>query len=230
MAEIIFRKQKIVELCKEKTVLHLGFLEHELWTKKEAAQDWLHAQINKVAKELVGLDYLEEEIQKVKQKYDYEVYQADVTKLEDLKLEKKFDVLVCGELIEHIENPGLMLDGIKKFMHQDSILIITSPNPWRTKWVENMQKGVLEEKWLNKEHVAWYSFQTLKQLLTRKGFAEIYYGYYYSELVMKVVKGSGLLFGLRKIKSWLWGYYLEAKKRPESYEGLFFIAKRRSGR
>jgi len=50
-------------------------------------------------------------------------------KLENVAIEQKFDIIVCGELIEHIENPGLMLDGIKRFMNDDRILIITTPNP-----------------------------------------------------------------------------------------------------
>jgi 2-polyprenyl-3-methyl-5-hydroxy-6-metoxy-1,4-benzoquinol methylase len=40
----------------------------------------------------------------------------------------KFDVIFCCEVIEHIFSPDNLLDEIKKIMHKDSILILSTPN------------------------------------------------------------------------------------------------------
>ena len=40
----------------------------------------------------------------------------------------KFDVIVIGDLIEHLSNPGLMLYRIKKFCDERTKIIITTPN------------------------------------------------------------------------------------------------------
>lgn len=41
---------------------------------------------------------------------------------------KEFDVIYCGEVIEHLFSPDDLLDEIKKLMHKDSILILSTPN------------------------------------------------------------------------------------------------------
>ena len=41
---------------------------------------------------------------------------------------KKFDVIFCGELIEHLFSPDDLLDEVKQLMHKQSILILSTPN------------------------------------------------------------------------------------------------------
>lgn len=222
MKNKVYRKDEIVKLCKDKSVLHLGFIQHDLYEQKILGNDWLHSKIANVAATLVGFDYLADNVEKIRQKYGYECYFANVMELENVELKQKFDVIVCGELIEHIENPGLMLDGIKRFMHSDSIVIITSPNPWSKHRIKLIQSGILENKWLNKEHVCWYSFETLKQLLERKGFQEVNYTYYYSENKDIENNADFSIFNqLRKIKRYLVNYNMPIYL----YDGLFFTAK-----
>jgi len=160
----------------------------------------------------------------LKDKYGCIAYYADVTRLDKLEYQDKFDIVVCGELIEHIENPGLMLDGIKRFMHNESLLIITTPNPWSNERIKLIKSGKLENLWLNKEHVCWYSFETLKQLLDRKGYVEKKYDYYYSENKNMFFKTESFLDYIKILKRIL---VCRLTKR-QSYDGLFFIAKTKS--
>lgn len=221
MKNVKFRKDEIVNQCRDKNVLHLGFIQHNLYEQKIQEDDWLHSKISEVAKSLVGFDYLKEDVEVLKNKYSYEAYFADVMKLDDVKLDKKFDVIVCGELIEHIENPGLMLDGIKKFMNSNSVIIITTPNPWTKTRIDLVNSKTRESEWLNKEHVAWYSFQTLKQLLDRKQFKEVVYDYYYGDSIKTFRQNTnGILGMLKKLKR---NIILNSTKK-ENYDGLFFIA------
>ena len=79
----------------------------------------------------------------------------------------------------------------------------------------------LLDQWLNKEHVAWYSYQTLKQLLKRKGFREIMYSYYYGENKSDILKNTqGFIGKLRLLKRKLIG----SRTKEKNYNGLFFIA------
>jgi SAM-dependent methyltransferase len=39
-----------------------------------------------------------------------------------------FDVIYCGEVIEHLFSPDDLLDELKKLMHDESILILSTPN------------------------------------------------------------------------------------------------------
>lgn len=221
----VYRKDEIIKLSTNKSVLHLGFIQHShLWEAKIRQNDWLHSKLLEVANRVVGIDYLAEEVDKIKKKYGYEVYSADVMYLNEVMLDDKFDVIICGELIEHVENPGLMLDGIKKFMHKSSILVITTPNPWRKLWINNMNSGIEEDKWLNKEHVSWYSFQTLKQLLERKGYYELKYQYYISETSNTIYNRFFLIRALNKVKKLSLKIYYEKKNSVLNFQGLFFVA------
>lgn len=219
-----FRKDEILKYCSGKDVLHIGFIQHSnLWREKIEQNDWLHNKLIAVSKHVVGIDYLKDEVEIIKKELGIEAYFGDATKLEELHLEKTFDVIVCGELIEHISNAGLMLDGLKRFMHKDSILIITTPNPWRDLWVHHMFTNHNEENWLNKEHVCWYSYQTLKQLLERHGYKEVDYDYYYAENEQK--QKSSLVNKLKTLIKKILGVYQEDKNIKNKYEGLIFVSK-----
>lgn len=223
MRELIYRKDRILELCTNKNVLHLGFIQHShLYEKLIEDGTWLHEKINAVASRLVGIDYLENDTNKIRQKYDYEVYCCDVTQLDKLGLAEEFDVIICGELIEHLENPGLMLDTLKSYMRKDTLFIITTPNPWSKARLNLIKKGILEDTWLNKEHTCWYSFETLKQLLERKGFKEIKYDYYFGQTILDRKQRKGLLKKVQQVKWKIIEQFGSIKKYQ--YDGLFFIA------
>jgi virulence-associated protein VapD len=219
-----FRKNEIIKYSTGKRVLHLGFIQHEnLWRNKIEENDWLHSQVLFVASKAVGVDYLQNEVKIIKQELGIECYFGDVTKLEELDLVEKFDIIICGELIEHISNAGLMLDGLKRFMNKDSKLIITTPNPWRDLWVQNICTNNNEINWLNKEHVCWYSYQTLKQLLQRHDFKEVDYDYYYAENYVN--ENISISKKIKNVLKQFFGIYSENKNIKNKYEGLFFVSK-----
>jgi len=224
MKELIYRKDRIIQLCTNKSVLHLGFIQHgNLFEKLISKGEWLHEMIADVALSLVGVDYLEEEVKVIQEKYHYECYCADVAKPDALpELEDKFDVIVCGELIEHLENPGLMLDFCRRFMHSNTILIITTPNPWSKERIRLTKKDITEKTWLNSEHTCWFTYQTLTQLLNRKGFIDGCYTYYADERAIAKLKYQNQILNLisRQFRQ------IRLRRTPrQMQDGLFFVAK-----
>lgn len=220
-----FRKDKIVELCKGKTVLHLGFIQHaHLYREAISKGEWLHGKIAKVASKLVGIDYLKTEVALLRKEFHYECYQGDVTDPTTFSnLKARYQVVVCGELIEHVENPGLMLDGIKKVMDRNSVLIITTPNPWAKQRMKLIRGGHYEDEWLNKEHACWFSAGTLRQLLARKGYEEVEYTFYVGESMDEfMLTGDGSLRAFLERSRRKFG--LRVLHRGQS-DGLFFVAR-----
>lgn len=63
-----------------------------------------------------------------KQVYSYKQVDLNCEKLSEKFPNQKFDVIFCGEVIEHLFSPDYMLAEIKKLMHKDSILILSTPN------------------------------------------------------------------------------------------------------
>jgi len=72
-----------------------------------------------------GCDYY----QKMDKKIDnYVNIDLNIDSLSEKLKNKKFDVIFCGEIIEHLFSPDHLLDEIKKIMHKNSILILSTPN------------------------------------------------------------------------------------------------------
>ncbi len=220
---MIYRIDQILEYCKGKKVLHLGYVQHSPKYKKQIEDGtWLHAHISKVAKEAVGLDILEDAVDDLQRNYGYKGYVGNVERLQEVDLKETFDVIVAGELIEHLENPGLFLEGVKNFLREDSILIITTPNAFGETY-QKMYNRKPEAEWVNEEHVTWYSSYTLQRILERCGYEESLYGYYfgYETLKSDVNSKVSVLKYLRLMKR-KWSYFRLKKNRQI---GLLFVTK-----
>jgi len=142
-------------------VLDLGGVQHDLENRYNA--DWLHAHLTKKFERVVGVDYLEGAVVELN-KAGYEFIHANV---ETMALDLEADTVVAGELIEHVSNPGLMLDRIADHLRPGGRLIITTPNPWYVYHIKAWLRGGLT---VNGEHVAWFGPTVLRQLLGRHGF------------------------------------------------------------
>ena len=71
-------------------------------------------------KDIIALD-IENEL-----KIKIPFIEADLNK--KLVFEEKFDVIICQEVIEHLENPRHLLREFKKILRKEGIIIITTPN------------------------------------------------------------------------------------------------------
>ncbi len=167
----------ILSKCRDKNVLDLGCIEHELFRDNMKRGTWLHHKIKQLAKSVIGVDLLEEYLPELRQS-GYDIIYGNVEKLHEVKeLEgKTFDVIVAGDLIEHLFNAGLFLDSLKLFCGENTEIIITTPNVMAIHFFfPNLRKGIEPNR---DDHTCWYSMRTLCQLFEMKGFqiAEKLYG------------------------------------------------------
>jgi SAM-dependent methyltransferase len=87
---------------------------------------------------------------------------------------KKFDVIITSNLIEHLYNPGLFLENVKRHLKTGGVVLISTPNPFSLmKFIEIVAKddqgcGV---------HTMWFDPKTLSNLMAVYGFEikEIYW-------------------------------------------------------
>jgi len=153
-------------------VLDLGCVDHSFErASSEKGEFWLHRFLCEVSKSCLGVDILEEEIKKAK-KLGYNCVVADV---ENLNLDKKFDVVIAGELIEHLHNPGQFLEIVKKHLILDGALILTTTNPF---YLYRFFKIITNDNIpVNEEHTCFFDPKTLSYLLMQHGFdiKEIYW-------------------------------------------------------
>ena len=84
----------------------------------------LHRQLAKRANNCVWIDINQETIE------EFEDYDIRFVNAESFDLDESFDVAVAGELIEHLDNPGLMLDQVYDHLNVNRKVILTTPYPW----------------------------------------------------------------------------------------------------
>ena len=167
--DLVQRLEIIKELCAGRKVLHLGCTNYP-YTKEAIDSDMLlHFELEKICSDLWGLDADSTGIEILEQYGSKQILSGDLERLEEAPLQGKFDVIVAGEMIEHLNNPGLFLMGVKRFMAPDSVLLLTTINAYCAMrffyYGARGRKGKAEP--VHPDHVAYYSYSTIKLLLER---------------------------------------------------------------
>src|ERR1044072_1461672 len=169
--ELVQRVQFIKDACRGRKVLHLGCTNWPYTAEALENNSLLHLELNDLASELWGLDFDQKGLDVLAGKGITHLYRADLEKLDELDINETFDVIVAGEIIEHLNNPGLFLRGIQRFMDARSTLLITTVNAYcgfRLLYYALRGKGGLSEP-VHPDHVAYYSYSTLSLLVKRAG-------------------------------------------------------------
>ena len=132
----------------------------------------LHQALKPLCKSLVGVDSDEGGI-KLMKRDGFKVTCDDIITMD---LQRTFDLIVAGEIIEHVSNPGLALKNLGKHLKKTGRLILTTCNPFYYRQQSKiLRKGHIQ---VHPEHTAWYDPLTMGVLLNNSGF--------------KIIKGTWL--------------------------------------
>lgn len=169
--EPIYNRFQIIEsLCNNKTIIHLGCVDHlPLINKKIEQNTWLHARLCKVTKRCLGIDINVEGINYLKENLGYEdVLIGDIANESIREITDNYwDFLVMGEILEHIDNPCFFLKQIhEKYKNNIDKLIITVPNAFS--W-QNFRNIFSHRELINTDHRYWFTPYTLAKILYQSG-------------------------------------------------------------
>lgn len=167
-SEIKDKNEFILSHCNDREVLDLGCIDHSYETALDLGDKWLHKQICDRSRSTIGLDILEEDAKILSEKYGYNIVAGNA---ESFSLDTKFDCIVAGDLIEHLSNIGQFLETVKLHMHENSIFIVSTPNPFN---IEQIWQAIFNDAVVvNKQHTVWIDPITIHQLMTRHKFTVI---------------------------------------------------------
>jgi len=171
--DIAFGDHKIAfvaKYCQDKDVLDLGCVQHD--PQSYRSRFWLHKAIAAVAKSVVGMDLHEQGVQTLKAQ-GFNVIAGDA---ENFDLGRTFDVIVAGDIIEHLGDLNGFFKSCKRHLQPDGHLLVSTPNPWY--WRNTIKAALHTEVYNNPEHVCWICPRTLRQLVGRHGMelGEIQFG------------------------------------------------------
>ncbi len=163
------RLHHLCGLASGKKVLDVGCVEHDL--EATSGDDWLHRHLVDVAAECLGVDILAAEIQELSDR-GYSVVCHDLLAG---PLDDTFDLIVCGELLEHVTAPEDLLRSAAVMLRPGGIVVVTTPNPW---YVNPMFKSAFGRSTFvdSADHVAWYDPSTMLELAARAGLGLTFFG------------------------------------------------------
>ena len=154
--KVLDREGFILRRCDGRVVLDIG------------ASGPMHEMICEIAKSCYGID---REDSPGVVGIDLDDVASELPRYADVEL------VVCGEVLEHLSNPGQFLDKLRAAYKCP--IIFTVPNAFHNSsqfWVR--QHG-LEN--VNIDHVAWHSPRTLRTLLERAGMEVSLWASYHGE-------------------------------------------------
>lgn len=173
------RDNTIVELCRSKNVVHFGCVDYPLLEERIRSGQLLHLKLMSSASRIWGVDLDADGITKLSEKYN--VPDLLVGNIENLgPIQDRFgkiDMVVAGEIFEHLNNVGLALSEIYKILQPNGLLVVTVPNALALRiWFHSLRR----RENVHPDHVCYFSPYTLWSLLRRYNFeTQTIYGYWY---------------------------------------------------
>jgi len=168
---IISREAVITDMINNKNVIHIGCSDHIPVIKQKISNNtWLHKLITDNAKNCVGIDIDKESIEFIRKETEYQnVFQGDILSdnFEAIN-NKKWDYVVFGEIVEHLDNPVNFLKVFKeRYGDRVDKFIITVPSIYNIHQFKNMMNYI---EIINSDHRFWFTPYTITKVLVSAGY------------------------------------------------------------
>lgn len=170
-ARYVNRIDYLAERASGQRVIHVGFVDAGFQEMQAATGTWLHAHLDERARELVGIDIDADGVAEAVAA-GFEGYVADCRDPEAvaaLGLEPA-DVVIAGEIIEHLDDPGSFLSLLQGLVRPGGELVLTTPN---ASGLVNGFAAMAGAEVNHPDHVVLFSWRTLTNLASRHGWEHL---------------------------------------------------------
>lgn len=178
------RAQYVAGCCRDRVVLDLGCRDETALAKCDTPH-WLHGEIVKVAKRVIGIDNSKEvPPEGIQSGPNARIERGDVNQLEAVVKDTDIDVVVAGELLEHLPEPLAFLRQLRR-LYAGRELVLTTPNATS---VSNALLALACRESNHHDHLQIFSVKTLNTLCLRTGFQDweiLPYHVYFSEMILR---------------------------------------------
>lgn len=190
---LVQRVDELVVRARGRRVLHLGCTNWPYTAESDRAGTLLHRRLADAAGELWGLDGDGDGLAALRALGFDHLWQGD---LEDLAAAEPlggratdetagepfgpFDVVVAGEVLEHLGRPAALLEGLRPLVAPGGEVLVTVPNAYCAfrfaSYAASGWRGHGEP--VHPDHVAYYSASTLTVLLERHRYEVLDLSFY----------------------------------------------------
>ena len=160
------RDDEIIKRCRGKRVLHIGATDSPYTKDKFLEGMLLHTRIMSVAEDVQGWDIDQESIDYLASK---NINNIECSDMNDAKASNyKPNLIVFGEIIEHVQNLKIALKSLENSMDDSTELIITTPNLFSLSgFLQVIRKN---QELIHPDHKVGFTYALLRQLLEDNNF------------------------------------------------------------
>jgi SAM-dependent methyltransferase len=156
----VSRERFLVEAVRGKKVLHLGFVGDRVLAPGERS---LHEHLLKVAAELWGVDLDRSGVAAFIERHPEaasRTFVGDACALHLLPINDQFEMIIAGDLIEHLLAPKTLLDSCERMLAPGGRVLLTTPNALG---LLNVLRAYNGTERVNPRHTLWFSVSTLQE-------------------------------------------------------------------
>jgi len=170
---LFIKHEIIIQLTRGKKVVHYGCIDDsaDIIDSKISRNIYLHQVITENAKSCIGIDMNSDLMEYLRSRHNIDnIYFGNAedpgTFTCDSQQLKSTEVLLIPDIIEHLNNPGLMLEAIKKYYPENVSILIMTPNPFS---YLNFVFTLFRREFYNEYHTCYFSTNNMKVLLSHYG-------------------------------------------------------------
>ncbi len=162
------RAELLEDWCSGRTVLHVGFADHQpLIASRAASGQWLHARLCRSARACYGVDINADAVDAAKRLGFDHVFTLDIHEQDaaDSLQSLPVDLVMVPDVLEHLSNPAAFLKRLAE-LFPVAEFIISVPNALALRNIAHTLTGMER---VNTDHRAWFSPYTLQKVLADAG-------------------------------------------------------------
>jgi SAM-dependent methyltransferase len=181
-SRLVDRSDVLTSYAVGRKTLHIGmggFIDDHEETQKELAapSSSLHCNLFRVAASLTGIDINPLAIEIMRRTVPGRYFVGDImdVSLPDRFRDDLFDVIIFGDVVEHLDNFGIALRNLSRMLGPDGLLVISTSNAF---YFGAIVKMLFRYEVTHGEHTCHFSYLTLKRTLAMNGLDLVDFMFY----------------------------------------------------
>lgn len=177
---IFNRVDFILDQCRKKRVLHIGFTDHPYTLERTQSGELLHLQLKKVTNQLAGLDVEANAISQYQAiTNDTAVYTGDIMQnYPQAIIDFEPEIILLSEVLEHLTDPYKAVQLLYDHFPAGTIVLVTVPNYIA---LDSIASSLQKTESVHPHHHWYFSPFTLQKLFEHSNFQlqQLHFGMYY---------------------------------------------------
>ncbi|MGQ9663657.1 MAG: class I SAM-dependent methyltransferase, partial [Kiritimatiellia bacterium] len=148
------RIRYFTDICRGKVVLHVGCADWPITKERLRDGRLLHAALSGVCQQLVGTDISNDGLAMLKSAGFRDLVNVPAERMTLDTFGHTFDVVLAGDVLEHMTNPGTLIENARDLLSPGGQLVIGAPSALT---LINFRAWLLRRELVHKDHCFYFS-------------------------------------------------------------------------